>query len=114
MSRIKEIRASELSELIESDHGLEIIDIRTHTEVERGVIPNSKTLPMHLIPLNLVFFAQADRQVVIYCRTGSRSAQVCRFLHKQGIYNVMNLRGGIVKWSNSGLPLSAEPIGKIA
>ncbi|MCP4488235.1 MAG: rhodanese-like domain-containing protein [Gammaproteobacteria bacterium] len=114
MSRIKEIKASELSELIESGHSFEIIDIRTHREIERGVIPKSKTLPMHLVPLNLVFFAQSDKQVVIYCRTGSRSAQVCRFLNKQGIHNVINLRGGIVKWSNSGLPLSAEPIGTIA
>ncbi|MCP4187218.1 MAG: rhodanese-like domain-containing protein [Gammaproteobacteria bacterium] len=114
MSRIKEIKASELSELIESDRHFEIIDIRTQTEIERGVIPNSKTLAMHLVPLNLSFFAQSEKQVVIYCRTGSRSAQVCRFLNKQGIHNVINLRGGIVKWTNSGLPLTAEPIAAIA
>ncbi len=114
MSSIKEIKISELSALIESDQDFEIIDIRTQLEIERGVIPQSKTLPMHLVPLNLTFFAQSARQVVIYCRTGSRSARVCKFLNKHGIYNAINLRGGIVKWSSSGLPLSAEPTGKIA
>ena len=114
MSRIKEINATDLSELIKSDRHFEIVDIRTPAEVERGVLPNSKTLPMHLVPLHLGFFTRADKQVVIYCRTGSRSAQVCRFLNKQGIYNVINLRGGIVKWSSSGLPLSAEPVQAIA
>ena len=114
MSRIKEINATDLSGLIESDHQFEIIDIRTLAEIERGVIPNSKTLPMHLVPLHLNFFTRADKQIVIYCRTGSRSAQVCRFLNKQGIYNVINLRGGIVKWTSSGLPLTAEPKEAIA
>ncbi len=114
MSRIKEINATDLSGLIDSDHRFEIVDIRTQAEIERGVIPNSKTLPMHLVPLNLDFFTRADKQVVIYCRTGSRSAQVCRFLNKQGIYNVINLRGGVVKWTSSGLPLTPDPIGSIS
>ncbi|MCP3690085.1 MAG: rhodanese-like domain-containing protein [Gammaproteobacteria bacterium] len=114
MSRIKEIKASELLALIESDHNFEIIDIRTQPEILRGVLPQSKTLPMHLVPLNLSFFAQCSRQIVIYCRTGSRSAQVCEFLYKHGIYNAISLRGGIVSWSGSGLPIAAESTGKIA
>lgn len=109
MSRIKEISATDLSGLIEANHHFEIIDIRTPAEIERGVIPNAKTLPMHLIPFKLDFFTTANKQIIIYCRTGSRSAQACRFLNQQGIYNVINLRGGVVKWSNSGLPLAAEP-----
>jgi len=106
MSRIKEINASELVQLLDSNNQFEIVDIRTAAEIERGIIPNSKTLPMHLVPLNLNFFTVADKQIVIYCRTGSRSAQVCRFLNQQGIHNVINLRGGIVKWSSSGMPLT--------
>lgn len=107
MSHIKEISVAEFSELLEANHQFEIVDIRTSAEIERGVIPNARTLPMHLIPLKLDFFTNAGRQVVIYCRTGSRSAQACRFLNQQGIHNVINLRGGVVKWSNGGLPLSA-------
>ncbi len=109
MPRIKEIIASDLSRLLEDDNRFEIIDIRTPAEIERGVIPDAKILPMHLIPLKLGFFTLSNKQVVIYCRTGSRSAQVCRFLNEQGIHNVISLRGGIVKWASSGLPLTLEP-----
>ncbi len=108
MSRIKEISATELSNLHNSESRFEIIDIRTHAEIERGVIPDARILPMAQIPLKLSFFSLSDKQVVIYCRTGSRSAQVCRFLNKHGIKNVINLRGGIVKWTSSGLPLTLE------
>jgi rhodanese-related sulfurtransferase len=114
MSRIKEISAAELSQLIQINDALELVDIRTQAEIERGVIPNAKTLPMHLVPLNLDYFSSTQNQIVIYCRTGSRSAQVCRFLNQQGFNNAINLRGGIVKWASSGLPMAAEASGLIA
>ena len=113
MSRLKEIKPDELVKLIEKNDHLELIDIRTPAEVERGVIPNAKTLPMHLIPSNIDYFSLSKNQIVLYCRTGSRSAQACRFLNKQGINNVINLRGGVVKWSSGGLQLDPIPLGTI-
>jgi rhodanese-related sulfurtransferase len=109
MSRIKEISVSDLSRLLNENDHFELIDIRTPAEIERGVLPNAKTLAMHLIPLKLDYFSESQRQIVIYCRTGSRSAQVCRFLNQQGVNNVISLRGGIVKWSSGGFPLEADP-----
>lgn len=108
MSRIKEITATELSRLLDTKNQFEILDIRTQAEIDRGIIPDARILPMAQIPLNLDFFSVSSRQVIIYCRTGSRSAQVCRFLNKHGIHNVISLRGGIVNWSSSGLPLSMK------
>lgn len=113
MSRIKEIAAADLSRLLEAANHFEIVDIRTAAEIKRGVIPDAKVLPMHLIPLKLGYFSVSTKQVIIYCRTGSRSAQACRFLNEQGIHNVISLRGGIVKWTSSGLPLALEPLGPI-
>lgn len=114
MPRIKEISASELSRLIESTDNFELIDIRTPAEIERGVIPGAKTLPMHLVPLNLNYFSITQKQIVIYCRTGSRSAQVCRFLNQQGLNNAISLRGGVVKWASSGLGMDFETPESIA
>ena len=114
MSRIKEIRVSDLARMLNNQEGhFELVDIRTPGEIQRGVLPNAKTLAMHLVPLKLKFFSESSKQVVIYCRTGSRSAQVCRFLNQQGINNVINLRGGIIKWTSAGHVLdhsSAEAI----
>jgi rhodanese-related sulfurtransferase len=108
MSRIKEISVSELSRMIKNTDHFELIDIRTPAEIERGVIPCAKTLPMHLIPLNLNYFSTTQKQIVVYCRTGSRSAQVCRFLNQQGLNNVISLRGGVIKWASSGLGMDYE------
>lgn len=114
MSRLKEINAKELFDMIQGRNYLDLVDIRTHREIERGVIPNAKTLPMHLIPLNTDYFSISEKQIVIYCRTGSRSAQACRFLNQQGINNVINLRGGIVNWASSGYGLDPAPLDVIA
>ena len=109
MSRIKEISVSDLFRLIGADNEFELVDIRTPAEIERGVLPDAKTLSMHLVPLKLNYFSESSRQFVIYCRTGSRSAQVCRFLNQQGIFNVISLRGGILRWVSAGFPLEYNP-----
>jgi len=109
MSRIKEISVSDLHRMLRKEDHFELLDIRTPAEIERGVLPNAKTLAMHLVPLKLSYFSESQRQIVIYCRTGSRSAQVCRFLNQQGINNVISLRGGVVKWAAGGHALDHGP-----
>ena len=99
--------------MTKEDH-FELVDIRTQPEIERGVLPNAKTLAMHLVPLKLNYFSASPRQIVVYCRTGSRSAQVCRFLNEQGIHNVISLRGGVVKWAAEGHRLQPQPRAVIA
>ena len=113
MPRIKEISVSDLHRMLREQHRFELLDIRTPAEIERGVLPSAKTLPMHLVPLKLTYFSESPRQIVIYCRTGSRSAQVCRFLNQQGINNVISLRGGVVKWSSAGHRLHPQSEGPV-
>lgn len=114
MFPIQEINVTDLSSKFEQiDSKIELIDIRTPAEVARGVIPNAKTLPMHLIPLKLEYFSSSKKDFVIYCRTGSRSAQACMFLNQQGISNVTNLRGGIMSWAQHGLNINNTPAGKV-
>ncbi len=114
MRPIKEIDVSQLLKKIErGDDNIELIDIRTPAEVARGVLPNAHTLPMHLIPLKLAYFTDPTKEFVIYCRTGSRSAQACMFLNQQGIENVYNLRGGIMSWAQHGLNIEPSPAGSI-
>jgi len=110
MSRIKEISVSDLHRMLRKEDRFDLVDIRTPAEIERGVLPNARSLAMHLIPLKLNFFSESPKQIVIYCRTGSRSAQVCRFLNQQGINNVISLRGGVVKWASGGHTLAPEPV----
>jgi rhodanese-related sulfurtransferase len=109
MPRIKEISVSDLARMLADEERFDLLDIRTAAEVERGVLPNARTMSMHMVPLNLRYFSESPRQIVVYCRTGSRSAQVCRFLNQQGINNVINLRGGVVKWASAGHRMDHKP-----
>ena len=109
MSRIKEISVADLARTLTNADHFELVDIRTPAETARGVLPNAKLLSMHLVPLKLRFFSESPRQIVVYCRTGSRSAQVCRFLNEQGINNVISLRGGAVRWASEGHTMDREP-----
>ena len=113
MPRIKEISVSDLHRMLRDRDNFELVDVRTATEIERGVLPGARTLAMHLVPLHLNYFSESRNHIVIYCRTGSRSAQVCRFLNQQGINNVISLRGGLVKWAAAGYPLDSRPAARL-
>lgn len=103
---VNEINAVELGGRLGSDNKPVLIDIRSEAEVMHGILPDSKHLPMHLIPLRMNEFPR-DREVVLYCRSGARSYHACMYLMQQGFRNVVNLRGGIVDWARSGLEIVA-------
>lgn len=86
--------------------GALLLDVRGDAEIMQGVIEGAAHLPMHLIPLKAASLPR-DRDVVVYCRTGARSAQVCGFLAQHGYDNLHNLAGGIVGWARAGLPVAA-------
>jgi len=86
---------------------VELFDVRSTAETDRGVIEGAQLVPLHLVPLNVDRF-RSDRDVVIYCRSGARSAQACQFLAAQGVERLYNLEGGIIHWAGAGLSL-VEP-----
>lgn len=103
---IKEIDVSQLQAWREEGKSVRLVDIRSEAEFAAGMIPGAEKLPMHLIPLKLNEFS-SDELVVLYCRSGARSAQATGYMQQQGYDQVYNLRGGIITWARSGLPLVA-------
>jgi rhodanese-related sulfurtransferase len=43
-----------------------------------------------------------DKEVIVTCRSGNRSAQITDFLRQQGFDNVHNMDGGILAWEAAG------------
>jgi rhodanese-related sulfurtransferase len=87
--------------------GALLIDIREKKEWDESRIPGADFKPMSEIN---GWWQQLprDRTVILYCRTGNRSAQATHALVSQaGFDNVLNLTGGIVEWAQSGLPMEA-------
>lgn len=85
--------------------GAHLIDVRTADEVAHGVIDGAIHIPLHLLPLHAADIPQ-DKPVVMYCRSGARSAQACSFMASKGYDNMHNLSGGIMAWARSGNALS--------
>jgi rhodanese-related sulfurtransferase len=85
--------------------GAHLIDVRTADEVAQGVIDGAIHIPLHLLPLRAADIPQ-DKPVVIYCRSGARSAQACSFMASKGYSNMHNLSGGIMAWARSGNAIS--------
>ena len=111
---VKEIDSHMLQARMSAGDNLHLVDIRSDTEVARGILPQASHLPMHLLPLRMREFP-VDRDVVLYCHSGARSYHACSYLLRQGYRNVINLRGGIMDWARNGFAiakdLAVRPVG---
>lgn len=107
MHGIKEIDVQSLAAMLEADaRDIRLLDVRSPEEMTQGMIAGGEPLPLHLLPLQLDQFRDEQRTLVFYCRSGARSAQACQFLARQGVgAALVNLRGGIMDWVRSGLPV---------
>ena len=94
---MKEISVDELNDLIQSNADFQLIDVREPSEYE-GANINGELIPMNTIPQH-VDKVSKDKQVVIMCRSGKRSANVVNYLEQQGFENLYNLEGGIMAWA---------------
>lgn len=95
---MKEITVQELKEMLDKHSDLQLIDVREAYEYEIADIGGDK-IPMGTIP-GSIDKINKDKPVIIYCRTGNRSGQVCNFLEGSGFTNLYNLKGGILAWAN--------------
>lgn len=93
-------------EMMRMRQPLMLVDIRSDTEVAQARIEGAVHIPMHLLPFRLQELEQQN-PLVLYCRSGARSAQASAFLAQQGMSNVHNLLGGIMDWARSGKALAA-------
>jgi rhodanese-related sulfurtransferase len=84
-----------------------LLDVREADEWAAGHAPGAQHLPMFELPGRLAE-VPTDREVVVVCRVGMRSAQVVQFLAGRGWENVRNLAGGMVDWAAAGRPLVSE------
>ena len=93
----KEITALDLKKKIDMNDDVVIIDIRESAELDICKIHKTIHIPMLDIPKRINQF-QKNQELIIQCRSGVRSAQICKFLIKNGFCNVSNLKGGILDW----------------
>lgn len=81
-----------------------VIDVRTQEEVDSGIIPNAEHVPLDQFdPAKLDL--SDGRPVVLYCRSGRRSAIAAEQLAETIGGPVEHLDGGLLAWEAQGLPI---------
>ncbi len=97
---LEEITVSELSDQIENNSEVQIIDVREPHEYEIGKIPNSKLIPLGEV-INRMKEIDQSRAAIIQCKSGGRSAKAIAALQENGYKGkLLNLKGGILAWSD--------------
>ena len=95
---MRQMTATELNQRLQQGEPLPLLlDVREPHEFQYCLIPGSINIPMHQVP---TMFAELDaqRETVVICHHGMRSAQVAHFLSGKG-FNVVNLTGGVAAWA---------------
>ena len=102
-AEIDEIGTSEALARLESDDAPLFLDVREPDEWQEGHIPGAVHIPRGNLESRIEgLVADRDREIVVYCAVGSRSAFATRTLHELGYANVVNLAGGFSDWKRNG------------
>lgn len=107
LSGVSQVSVAEATRLMNDD--ALVLDVREDKEWAEGHIPNARHIPMAQLASRLAELDKfKDKPVVVGCRSGHRSATVCRTLKKHGFEHVHNLAGGILAWEQAGLPVTRK------
>jgi rhodanese-related sulfurtransferase len=93
----KSISVSELSDRLDNGSALFLLDVREPEELADGVIPGSVNIPMRELGPRLGELP-LDREIVVICHLGARSAHVTKRLNALGYERAVNLAGGMEEW----------------
>jgi len=94
MSRLSEIDPLELKRRIAKGEKPLILDVREPWEIAAASLAGTVNIPMGDIP-SRVAELDPDRETIVMCHHGVRSAQVAMYLARNGFERVVNLAGGI-------------------
>lgn len=96
------VSPEEMKTLLELED-IQLIDVRTPEEFSQGYIANaqnidyfSKTFDADIAKLD------KNKPVIVYCKSGNRSAKCIKKMKEAGFVKIYELNGGISKWQHEG------------
>ncbi len=95
------ITAGELKDLIDSDKPIALIDVREPAEWEIVRIPGATLIPKdEILRGDALAQMPQDKQIVMYCKTGVRSAETLAAVKAAGFRDAVHVQGGVTAWVN--------------
>lgn len=105
----RNVSVAEAKAMIESTPSLLILDVSTEKEYAQAHLSGAVNIPVSDLP-SRIGELDVNAAILVYCRTGRRSAEACSTLAKRGFTHVYNMEGGILEWVNSGYPVVTEKV----
>lgn len=91
-----------LSEKLKTGEQINLIDVREPVEHQIARIESAELLPLSRFREwidRLIAGLDREKETIVMCHHGVRSAHLCEFLARNGVEKVFNLTGGIDAWS---------------
>ncbi|MDH4474826.1 MAG: molybdopterin-synthase adenylyltransferase MoeB [Verrucomicrobiaceae bacterium] len=96
--QVPTLTVQELDQLRKAGTPHFLLDVREPDEFQTARIEGSTLIPLASLPLRTNEVPK-DKQIVVHCKLGGRSAKAVAFLLDNGFTNVWNVAGGITAWS---------------
>ena len=94
-----DITVDELKERLNKGETPIILDVREDWEYQETNIAGAQNIPLGTLPQKLEDLEEyKDQEVIVHCKSGTRSASAKAFLQQQGFSKVRNLLGGITAY----------------
>jgi len=87
-----------------SDGDAVILDVREAEELDEVAIPDATHIPLGQLSTEIDGLPR-DRDLLVICRSGVRSAYATQFLVQSGFARARNVAGGVIAWAELGLPI---------
>ena len=102
-AQIDEISTSETRTRLDgADHPL-VVDVREQDEWQEGHLPGAIHVPRGNLESRIeALVPDKDRELIVYCAGGSRSAFAAKSLGELGYDNVVSMAGGFADWKRNG------------
>ena len=100
------ISVEEFSAKRDRGENITLLDVREPHEWAISDLPGSVKIPLGTLPQRIEELPR-NEEIVVYCRTGSRSGNAVQFLRQRG-YGAFNLAGGINRWAEVVDPTMAR------
>jgi len=95
------ITAAELKELLDSDKPVYLVDVREPAEWEIVRIPGATLIPKdEILRGDALASLPQDKQIVMYCKSGVRSAETLAAVKAAGFADAIHVQGGVTAWVN--------------
>lgn len=105
-SLIREVSAEEALALMA--RGAKVVDVREPEEFAAGHLPGALNIPRGVLEFKVAAVPELqDREpaLLVYCKTGGRSALATRVLNQMGYGEAVSLAGGFDPWAQAGRPV---------